>query len=215
MKQEQLSEIIEQAQVRRERLTVEKGREYVRGSTDRLANFKRIGDDLNLDPLEVWYVYFKKHFDALVSFIVFGKESSSEGIEGRIDDMQVYLDLLRGLVHERKEAGGRKPRSLADFQANIGTWQRETFGAINPSGQLKKLVAESSELDVEFCARGYKAEEKVRHEAADVAIVLAGFCEKMGFDLGAAISEKMEINRARKWGPVLPDGTHQHISQGE
>ena len=105
--------------------------------------------------------------------------------------------------------------SLTVLQIKVGEWQREAFRDFKPQGQLKKLVKEAHELDIEFAARNYQADEKIRHEAADVAIVLLGFCEKMGFELLTAIREKMEINKARKWGAVLDDGTFQHLPENK
>lgn len=97
------------------------------------------------------------------------------------------------------------------MQILIGEWQSKTFGKVVPKGQLKKLSDEASELKIQFLLHHNKATEKVRHEAADVAIVLLGFCERMGFDLSQAIAEKMEINRSRKWGARKEDGTYQHL----
>lgn len=77
-----------------------KSREYTRGNDDdRLCNFKRIAEVLGLNPLQTWAVYFGKHHDAVIEYIKTGREGT-EGIYGRIDDMQNYLDLLRALVAE-------------------------------------------------------------------------------------------------------------------
>jgi len=79
-----------------------KSREYTRGNLDdRLCNFKRIAGMLDLPTEKVWAVYFLKHVDAIIEWIKTGREGT-EGIEGRIDDGQNYLDLLCGLVEEKK-----------------------------------------------------------------------------------------------------------------
>jgi hypothetical protein len=78
-----------------------KGREYA-GDGDALANFKRRGEQLDLDPLKVWGIFAGKHWDAVLSFIRHGKVLS-EPIEGRIDDLILYLILLKGLIEERAE----------------------------------------------------------------------------------------------------------------
>ena len=75
-----------------------KGVEYTQG--DRLDNFKRIAAELDIDPLKVWWVYFKKHIDSIASYIKTGKVYS-ESIQSRIMDARVYLSLCRGLIEEQ------------------------------------------------------------------------------------------------------------------
>ena len=114
MTKERLKELVDAAIERRRVLEAQKGQEYTQGNKDRLANFKRMGADilpilpdgalLEQAALVSWMVSFNKHYDGLKSFIKSGREFSAEGIEGRIDDMQVYLDLCRGLVEELKVA---------------------------------------------------------------------------------------------------------------
>lgn len=79
-----------------------KGGEYATDS-DRLANFKRNAINLGLKPEQVWAVYAGKHWDAIQTFVrdmAEGKEDRprSESIEGRIDDLIVYLLLFKGLL---------------------------------------------------------------------------------------------------------------------
>lgn len=82
-----------------------KSKEYTRGNADdRLCNFKRMGEEtaaINDPTLRAWAIYFLKHIDALWEYLKTGKEGA-EGIEGRIDDAQNYLDLLRGIIEERR-----------------------------------------------------------------------------------------------------------------
>jgi hypothetical protein len=88
-----------------------KGKEYS-GHIDRLANFKRNGANLGLNPETIWSVYASKHWDSLMSFIrelqngksIAELESTlSEPIDGRILDIITYLILLQGLISERRE----------------------------------------------------------------------------------------------------------------
>lgn len=102
MNKQTFEALIQEAVDRKIALRRDKGAEYTQGDEDVLANFKKGGIELGISPLKVWRIYYKKHDDAIVSFIKTGREISTEGIEGRIDDMQVYLDLLRGLVAEHK-----------------------------------------------------------------------------------------------------------------
>src|SRR6185295_12978655 len=72
-----------------------KGKEYTVGSADRLANFRGVGQDVDVPMEKVWYTFFNKHYRALQSYIKNGcKVQSNEGIDGRILDLIVYLLLF-------------------------------------------------------------------------------------------------------------------------
>ena len=81
-----------------------KGMEYTAGDLEknRLANFYRIAEQLNIDPKMVLWVYLKKHLDSIVCYIKHNKEYSEEKIEGRIHDARNYLVLLNGIIQEQK-----------------------------------------------------------------------------------------------------------------
>ena len=93
-------------------------------------------------------------------------------------------------------------------QASLAAWGEETFG---PAPELSRLVeraaVEMEEL-LEAAREGNSAE--AAHEAADILILLFRYAEKSGFDLMAAVDEKMTINRARRW-QSKGDGTGSHI----
>lgn len=82
-----------------------KGSEYS-GDTDRLANFRRNGAAIGLPMEAIWYVYAAKHWDALTQSILdktHGKTRERlEPLEGRIDDLIVYLVLLKCMMVEAK-----------------------------------------------------------------------------------------------------------------
>ena len=80
----------------------DKSVEYVRGSPDRLANFKRIGEQLGQRMEVILGVYLQKHLDSIFHWIA-TREDGTEGICGRIGDAQNYLDLLRAMVEEGAE----------------------------------------------------------------------------------------------------------------
>lgn len=95
-----------------------KGREYANSEDDRLANFKKVGKELGIPPEAVLIVYSTKHWlsiNAFVRDLAAGKSIAdietglTESIDGRIDDLQNYLDLLRGLIVERRE---KQPHDL-------------------------------------------------------------------------------------------------------
>lgn len=81
-----------------------KGGEYA-GDNDRLANFRRNGEALELPMETIWRVYAGKHWDAVTQYIVDlqngTKRERMESIGGRIDDLLVYLVLLKCMVDER------------------------------------------------------------------------------------------------------------------
>jgi len=83
-----------------------KGMEYTQGDLkeDRLANFYRLGKELDIDPKVVLWIYLKKHIDSIVCYIKQGKEYSEEKIEGRIHDARNYLTLLMGIINEQKKS---------------------------------------------------------------------------------------------------------------
>ena len=74
-----------------------KGVEYARSDVDRLANFKRQAEELDMTPEKVLMVYLNKHLDAIKSFVKTGRVLS-EPISGRISDAILYLILLHGLT---------------------------------------------------------------------------------------------------------------------
>jgi hypothetical protein len=84
-----------------------KGGEYA-GDVDRLANFRRNGENLGLPMETVWAVYAGKHWDAITQFIKDQREGKErvrlEGIGGRVDDLLVYLILFKAMLDEREQA---------------------------------------------------------------------------------------------------------------
>lgn len=104
------------------RINETKGHDYA-GDADALSNFKR--DDervrkiaLNDPALLKWYVYFHKHLDAIFTFLEEG-DVKSEPIDGRIFDAVLYLELLKGLIVERRQA--REGQAEQERQARIAS----------------------------------------------------------------------------------------------
>lgn len=109
MNNEQFNEMVKQMIEEESAVGKSKGVEYV-VNDDRLDNFKRIGAETKcphckkpLGAKIVWWIYFKKHIDSILSFIKRGKVLSEESIEGRIMDSRVYLSLLRGIIQEERD----------------------------------------------------------------------------------------------------------------
>jgi hypothetical protein len=101
-----LNALLERTFVQMKALSSTKGEEYA-GTEDRLSNFKRLADELEMTPEQVLMVYLTKHLDSIRTYIkdkASGrKRELSEPIAGRIDDAILYLILLKGLVYEREE----------------------------------------------------------------------------------------------------------------
>jgi hypothetical protein len=76
--------------------------EYARQDADVLANFKRIGETLDLDPDKVISVYLLKHIDGIISYID-GHKSQREDVTGRLTDVIVYCCLLWASAEDKKQ----------------------------------------------------------------------------------------------------------------
>jgi len=102
MKNDEFYILVEQWFKERKEIMVPKGVEYTISSDDKLANFKRVATRVGLNPLNVAMIYTLKHVDSLCNFVKTGKEASDEGIEGRIMDIQNYMDLIRAIILEQR-----------------------------------------------------------------------------------------------------------------
>lgn len=104
------AEIIDETVEQIKKLSKLKGGEYA-GDVDRLANFRRNGETLDLPMETIWAVYYNKHHDAVMQYIQDLKNGKQrermEPIEGRVDDMLVYCILLKAMIRERN-----RPESL-------------------------------------------------------------------------------------------------------
>jgi hypothetical protein len=103
MKRDELNNIITNTFDNIKSLSTNKGHEYS-GEKDALSNFKRHAETIGITPLQVWEVYAGKHYDSICTFI---KDHANnidrkltEPIDGRIDDLIVYLLLLKALIQE-------------------------------------------------------------------------------------------------------------------
>lgn len=98
------TQIIEETVGTIKQLSQLKGGEYA-GDTDRLANFRRNGDNLGLTMEQVWAVYAGKHWDAVMQYVKdLGQginRQRMEPVSGRVDDLIVYLMLFKAMLQER------------------------------------------------------------------------------------------------------------------
>ena len=75
-----------------------KGEDYTKGTGNAWWNFETVAaQKKDMKPEDVWFVYFFKHYSSLLSYLE-GIYKNSEPIEGRIDDMIVYLLLLKSKI---------------------------------------------------------------------------------------------------------------------
>lgn len=79
-----------------------KGADYTVGSSDALANFKKGGESIGIDPLDVCWIFMNKHYQAITNYVRTKGKSESEPIDERIKDMINYLILLQGLIIEKR-----------------------------------------------------------------------------------------------------------------
>ena len=87
-------------------------KEYAHGSSSPFANFNRAAADLDIDAKKVMWIFAMKHKDGIAGYLR-GHTSQREDVRGRINDLIVYLLLLRGKIDE--ELGPLKGAGLGDL----------------------------------------------------------------------------------------------------
>lgn len=71
--------------------------EYAHDPSNTFANFERVAAQLgNVTREDVLLVYALKHLDGIVAHVQ-GHKLQRENIQGRIDDLRLYLALLGGM----------------------------------------------------------------------------------------------------------------------
>jgi len=90
-----------------------KGTDYTEGRADRLYNFRKAADDLEVPLPKVWYVYAWKHWTAIVRYVRHSVVSS-EPVWKRAMDVIVYLCLLVLWIQEKNE---EIPPSIESYDA--------------------------------------------------------------------------------------------------
>lgn len=78
-----------------------KGVEYSQHQEDVNSNFKRLSQEIDISSKKVLFIYMKKHWDSIVSYIKTDKVLS-EPIEGRIADLINYGFILASLIEEER-----------------------------------------------------------------------------------------------------------------
>ena len=75
--------------------------EYAHKDENAFANFDRVAERLGIDRKAILMVYCEKHIDGIHSFVQ-GHKSQREDVRGRINDVIVYMCLLRGMIEEEE-----------------------------------------------------------------------------------------------------------------
>jgi NTP pyrophosphatase (non-canonical NTP hydrolase) len=73
-------------------------KEYV-GGEDAFGNFNRLASELGISRESVLWIDAMKHKDGIASYIR-GHKSQREDVRGKINDLIVYLCILRGMIEE-------------------------------------------------------------------------------------------------------------------
>ena len=98
------------------------------------------------------------------------------------NDLHAIRDLVRVFVQERDWDQFHTPKNLASALSVEAAELLEPFQWLH-TGKLEEL--------------GEGGLTAVRHELADVLVYLVRLADKLNVDLGAAVTEKMALNRAK------------------
>lgn len=79
-----------------------KGQEYA-GPDDVLANFRSTADDIDMPLRKALYTHMHKHWSVIKYFCKTGRLESTETLESRINDLRLYLALLRAAQMEEED----------------------------------------------------------------------------------------------------------------
>lgn len=96
----------------------------------------------------------------------------------------------------------------------ITAWQKQTFGQATAMSKMAHLEEEIQELSYDLLNNAPNR----RLEFADCFLLLFGAAHADGMtyeDICAAIDEKMEINRSRRWGTPDSNGVVKHVKENQ
>lgn len=86
-----------------QKLMAVKGGEYS-GTLDRLANFRRTAEEAGVTKEQALLTFARKHWDAIATYVrdqaTGTRRQRSEKMEGRVDDLIVYLLLFKAMLAE-------------------------------------------------------------------------------------------------------------------
>jgi len=105
MLQKEFDELCKQIAIDRRQIVEVKKPEYTEGHEDVLWNFKQTAHELNLDPMQVAYIFFRKHVASIGQVCSNRNRNSSELFMHRISDAMNYLELIYALYNEGQDVG--------------------------------------------------------------------------------------------------------------
>lgn len=76
--------------------------EYAHADANAFANFERTAEEVGISREKVLWIFAMKHKDGIAAWIN-GHRSQRESVKGRINDLIVYMTLLRGMIEEIEE----------------------------------------------------------------------------------------------------------------
>lgn len=80
-------------------------KEYAHDEGNAFANFERAAADFSdIDRKQALWIFAMKHRDGIAAYLD-GHRSQRENVRGRINDLIVYLCLLRGMIDEEEDRG--------------------------------------------------------------------------------------------------------------
>jgi NTP pyrophosphatase (non-canonical NTP hydrolase) len=99
-------------------------------------------------------------------------------------DLTSVLEEIRAFVGEREWEPFHDPKNLA-------------MAVASEAGELCAELRWVSSAEADAFARRDDVRPRVEAEAADVAITLLMFCDRVGIDLADAMRRKLAVNRAK------------------
>jgi hypothetical protein len=116
MKQTEMASVMNQVFKECDDLRGAGQKDYAGEEKDAFANFDRLALDLGIDRKKILWVYAMKHRDGIANFLN-GHTSQREDVRGRINDLIVYMCLLRGMIEE--EERNSKMSAAAHMQSQM------------------------------------------------------------------------------------------------
>lgn len=90
-------------------------KEYAHDNENAFANFERTAEEVGSSREKVLWTFAMKHKDGIAAYIK-GHKSQREDVRGRINDLIVYLFLLRGMIEENEDIEMAEEQALYDQQ---------------------------------------------------------------------------------------------------
>ena len=134
---------------------LKQGQEEYASNSDAFSNFKGQGKELDMDPKVVLWIHAMKHKSGIANYLK-GVKSQREGVRERINDLIVYLLILRGIIEEeeenlRKRMDYDKGKGIFYSEAETreylrtGKWPHESVGRTDKKDEKEKPKTDQEE----------------------------------------------------------------------